>query len=191
MFSPAISIGGNAATAFALVLHKLGTNAVKYGALSSEAGAVEIEWTIVGEQVRLEWAERGGPPLDEPPEEERFGSRLAYMSVTDSWEASSRAIGSYPALWVIPRERFATGPAISPSRGDSKGPTRRLWCEERFLASFVSRIPALRLGRGSSVKLHQTCIGVASNGPILFTSRSGRIKRNRDDGASSKCYRSP
>jgi PAS domain S-box-containing protein len=79
---PLISIGSSAATALALVLHELGTNAVKYGALSAEGGSVEIAWHGDGETVRLEWTERGGPALVGPPEEEGFGSKLARMTVT-------------------------------------------------------------------------------------------------------------
>jgi PAS domain S-box-containing protein len=62
------------ALAFAMVLHELGTNAVKYGALSGADGRVEIGWTANG-SLRLRWAESGGPPVV-PPARRGFGSRL-------------------------------------------------------------------------------------------------------------------
>jgi two-component sensor histidine kinase len=62
-----------------MALHELCTNAVKYGSLSNEAGTVEISWSIGGsegaESLRLEWIERGGPPV-RAPAKRGFGSRM-------------------------------------------------------------------------------------------------------------------
>jgi PAS domain S-box-containing protein len=60
--------------AFAMVLHELGTNAVKYGALSNQDGRIDIQWQANG-KLRLQWIESGGPPV-EPPTGRGFGSRL-------------------------------------------------------------------------------------------------------------------
>jgi two-component sensor histidine kinase len=55
------------ATALALCLHELATNAVKYGALSAACGKVRITWTKAqGSQGRILWEETGGPPAREP-----------------------------------------------------------------------------------------------------------------------------
>ncbi|MGN2243749.1 PAS domain-containing protein [Frateuria sp. GZRR33] len=62
------------ALAFAMVLHELGTNAVKYGALSNQDGRIDIQWQANG-TLRLTWTESGGPPV-EPPGGRGFGSRL-------------------------------------------------------------------------------------------------------------------
>lgn len=65
--------------ALAMVLHELGTNAAKYGALSNEDGYIEIVWRpefdSQRELVRLRWRERDGPPVG-PPGRKGFGSRL-------------------------------------------------------------------------------------------------------------------
>ena len=61
-----------------LVLHELGTNAAKYGALSRSEGRVRVSWKIEGGQarrVRLRWQESHGPTVA-PPAEKRFGTRL-------------------------------------------------------------------------------------------------------------------
>jgi len=54
------------AVAFALVIHELATNAVKYGALSQEQGQVHIAWLIQGDRFTLEWIETGGPVVKAP-----------------------------------------------------------------------------------------------------------------------------
>ena len=54
----------------ALTLHELGTNAVKYGALSRPGGRVMVEGGATvgpdGRELRLTWREAGGPPVAEP-----------------------------------------------------------------------------------------------------------------------------
>jgi two-component sensor histidine kinase len=63
------------ALAFAMVLHELGTNAVKYGALSNQDGVIDIEWSLLEGTLQLRWTETGGPPVV-PPTRRGFGSRL-------------------------------------------------------------------------------------------------------------------
>ena len=62
-----------------LVLHELGTNAVKYGALSDHHGRVRVSWQKEqqedGAQMRLIWQERDGPSVT-PPSRQGFGSKL-------------------------------------------------------------------------------------------------------------------
>ncbi len=58
-----------------LVLHELGTNAQKYGALSRERGQVAIEGSLSPGGLRLQWRESGGPPVS-IPEKSGFGSTL-------------------------------------------------------------------------------------------------------------------
>ena len=50
------------------MLHELGTNASKYGALSAAGGNVDLRWEIAenGKVVKLRWQERGGPTVTEP-----------------------------------------------------------------------------------------------------------------------------
>ena len=75
---PDIRIGPKAAVSLALGLHELATNAVKYGALSRDAGQVSVEWQVsdgTPAMFRLTWRERGGPEVV-PPSRKGFGSRL-------------------------------------------------------------------------------------------------------------------
>jgi two-component sensor histidine kinase len=76
---PDVSLQSRVAMAFAMILHELGTNAVKYGALSTEEGRVKVEWNVTGTSqatvVRLRWTEHGGPSV-KPPITNGFGTRL-------------------------------------------------------------------------------------------------------------------
>jgi PAS domain S-box-containing protein len=68
------------ALTLAMVFHELATNAIKHGALSTDAaGQIEIAWrlepTPQGERMRLRWLESGGPPVALPTHK-GFGARL-------------------------------------------------------------------------------------------------------------------
>lgn len=71
---PTVWLPPRHALAFAMMLHELCTNAVKYGALSNQDGRVDIHWSS-NEVLRLQWTESGGPPVIRP-NERGFGSRL-------------------------------------------------------------------------------------------------------------------
>jgi PAS domain S-box-containing protein len=72
---PALSVTPKAAVALAMALHELGTNAVKYGALSAATGHVDIGWSTGGDRLRLEWGESGGPEVA-APERRGFGIKM-------------------------------------------------------------------------------------------------------------------
>jgi PAS domain S-box-containing protein len=80
---PDVPIAGKAAMGVALLLHEMATNAAKYGALTRETGRVDIGWRIAGDELKFEWRERGGPPIERRPDNEGFGSLLARLTVTD------------------------------------------------------------------------------------------------------------
>jgi two-component system, chemotaxis family, CheB/CheR fusion protein len=73
-----VAITPKQALGLSLVLHELGTNAAKYGALSRHEGRLRVSWRIEedsGRRVRLKWEERHGPVV-EPPSEKGFGIQL-------------------------------------------------------------------------------------------------------------------
>jgi PAS domain S-box-containing protein len=63
---PDVVLIAKAAEQIGLCLHELGTNATKYGALSTPAGIVEISWELDAAEFRLTWRERGGPAVAKP-----------------------------------------------------------------------------------------------------------------------------
>jgi two-component sensor histidine kinase len=74
---PDCHVSREAATPLVMALHELCTNAIKYGALSAEAGTVWLGWetAAAGQEVQLTWIEQGGPPVT-PPRHRGLGSRL-------------------------------------------------------------------------------------------------------------------
>ena len=73
---PDLLLAARAANAMSLALHELATNAVKFGALSVEAGRVDVRWrAIPAGGLELRWIESGGPPVT-PSGRRGFGSTL-------------------------------------------------------------------------------------------------------------------
>jgi signal transduction histidine kinase/FixJ family two-component response regulator len=79
---PEIRMRPKTALAISMALHELATNAVKHGALSSQAGRVSLSWATDGEprMLKLHWAETGGPPVV-APRKRGFGSRLIELGL--------------------------------------------------------------------------------------------------------------
>jgi two-component sensor histidine kinase len=75
-----VVLSANAGRGFALVTHELVTNSLKYGALSSPRGTIEIAWLPEGSRIRLSWIERGGPQVTVPGTP-GFGSRLVVRTL--------------------------------------------------------------------------------------------------------------
>lgn len=73
---PDVELAPNDALSLGLAIHELATNAAKYGALSTVSGRLRVYWTMISaELARIEWIERGGPPV--PRERSRgFGTEL-------------------------------------------------------------------------------------------------------------------
>jgi PAS domain S-box-containing protein len=88
-----ITLTPRASLTLALAFHELTTNASKYGALSRPAGRIDVRWQIDAsakpERLRIEWRERGGPPVS-PPERRGFGSRFIEGSVAAELHGTAR-----------------------------------------------------------------------------------------------------
>ncbi|MGF9693803.1 HWE histidine kinase domain-containing protein [Rhizobium sp. 0TCS1.26] len=73
---PRMGVGEAAATGLALVIHELATNSLKYGALSSAAGTLNVSGTVDEHYVTLSWIEQGGPSVVPPTGPGGYGSKL-------------------------------------------------------------------------------------------------------------------
>ena len=73
---PQVLLAPDIAQAVAVTLHELATNAVKYGALSTTNGHIDLKWSQEANgRLNLRWIETGGPTV-QPPTRRGFGGRI-------------------------------------------------------------------------------------------------------------------
>lgn len=84
-----VALSSRAATAIALAVHELATNAVKYGALSNGSGVVTVNWEVEEGVLHLVWTESGGPHVKEPTRR-GFGSRMIEQALAASVQGSAK-----------------------------------------------------------------------------------------------------
>ena len=85
-----ISLSPSTAMLVGLAIHELLTNAVKYGALSNDAGEVWLYIEVNGAALkRLTWTERGGPKVI-PGNREGFGTLLLCSILPSELRVSAR-----------------------------------------------------------------------------------------------------
>jgi two-component sensor histidine kinase len=77
---PPLRLGPKSAVALSMAMHELCTNATKYGALSTDAGHVDVTWTVEDGRLLWWWRERGGPTVA-PPTRKGFGSGMIERSL--------------------------------------------------------------------------------------------------------------
>ena len=110
---PDLLLPENALVAMALLFNELATNAVKHGALTVDAGRVDVSWSQDDEgsearMFRLIWTESGGTGLIGPPDRTSFGTLLMERSVRNNlggtierrWEPTGLVVEiALPARW--------------------------------------------------------------------------------------------
>ena len=83
---PSVALAPEQVLPLGMILHELGTNAVKHGALSVPDGRVRIGWTLSGaigdQHLSLHWREEGGPAVRQPAARS-FGTRLIDAAARD------------------------------------------------------------------------------------------------------------
>jgi PAS domain S-box-containing protein len=82
---PPFDLDSRTALALTMVLNELATNALKYGALSSENGSLSVSWRVQEEteaqhSLLIEWREQNGPVVS-PPTRRGIGTRLMEQSM--------------------------------------------------------------------------------------------------------------
>ncbi|WP_062210669.1 PAS domain S-box protein [Aureimonas sp. AU12] len=89
---PSLTLTAQQALGLSLALHELCTNAVKYGAMSTPQGRVDVSWTLSPEGAfAFDWSESGGPSVI-PRTRSGFGSRLMER-IVPSYFSGESAIG--------------------------------------------------------------------------------------------------
>jgi two-component sensor histidine kinase len=91
---PAVRLQPKPAETFALAIHELATNAVKYGALSQPAGHVEIAWRIEPAsptELVFEWREMDGPEVN-TPQRQGFGTEMLERTLAFEFQARTSLV---------------------------------------------------------------------------------------------------
>jgi two-component sensor histidine kinase len=90
---PRIWLAPNPAVRFGLAIHELATNASKHGALTADAGQIEVRWTTDTTTppglLNLSWIEIGGPEV-RVPAEAGFGATLVGSLLAPDTENATR-----------------------------------------------------------------------------------------------------
>lgn len=84
---PQIVLGSAQAVALGLAVNELATNALKYGALSTAKGRLDVQWRLEGNHLVVEWCEADGPEV-RIAALESFGSRLLRRLIEDQLRGS-------------------------------------------------------------------------------------------------------
>lgn len=112
---PRIFFGPQAAESVGILLHELGTNAARHGALSAKQGRVEADWALTeGGDVVLQWSERGGHGVA-APSRQGFGMRVIEGILRDQVGGQASLTWSGDGLratFTIPGDALAPPPPI-------------------------------------------------------------------------------
>lgn len=109
---PSVRLSNAAAQTVGMILHELATNAVKYGALSTDTGRVAISWRLLdGRKFSLAWQEREGPSVTEPTRR-GFGSTVIKAMAESSFAGTvDLTFGAEGLSWrlVCPAAKILEG----------------------------------------------------------------------------------
>jgi signal transduction histidine kinase/DNA-binding response OmpR family regulator len=191
-WGPAVRLEAHMAPQVAMMLHELGTNSIKYGALSKADGIVTVSWAVNADTLCLRWAERGGPPVNAPVRR-GFGTALIEQSAKGAGGSAQMSIEADGVQWEItvplPRPNAANGDAtpskaefvdaIAPrEEGDSPDMASALLAGKRFLVIEDEPLVALEMVGA----LHQAGAEIA--GPVGTAAEAlALIERTRLDAA--------
>jgi PAS domain S-box len=141
---PDIALAPNAVQPISLIIHELATNAVKYGALSTPSGRVDLTWSISDDgKLALRWTEMGGPLVTEPLSR-GFGSTLITTvgakqlggDISIAWHPGGIAVNA-----VLPQETYLADQlkqgarAVSEDRASGPSEGRLLIVEDETLVA--------------------------------------------------------
>jgi two-component sensor histidine kinase/PAS domain-containing protein len=144
---PELFLTPRAASALSLTLHELAVNAVKFGALSTETGKVEVVWRRAPEGgFALEWLETGGPPAT-APQKRGFGATLIEDVVGRELGGRARIEyrrGGVSALIQAAPEALADGPPPEPEKAAAP---------ERIIETLIAADENIRPGAIAGLKV--------------------------------------
>jgi two-component sensor histidine kinase len=84
---PDVTLTSKSAIGLGMVVHEMGTNAAKYGALQGSEGSVQIRWSVSDHVLKLDWREKTETKVV-PPVKSGFGSRLIQQTIVRELQGS-------------------------------------------------------------------------------------------------------
>jgi PAS domain S-box-containing protein len=122
---PSLTLDSETALHLVLIIHELGTNARKHGALSTPEGCVRVTWRIETNGCRglvIEWKESGGPPVG-APQKQGFGTTLIErtLRVCDGEGCFDYDVSGLSCRIKLPLVRAAE-PVSEGDRGEAAAP---------------------------------------------------------------------
>ncbi|WP_227269637.1 HWE histidine kinase domain-containing protein [Roseobacter weihaiensis] len=105
---PDRNLRADIAPIFSLVIHELSTNAAKYGALSVDAGKIDIRLETDPEGMRITWKETGGPSVA-VPNDTGFGTAMIEQAFPHEFGGTAQltfAPDGVLAEFLIPQSHF-------------------------------------------------------------------------------------
>ena len=119
---PDVRLPPQMALHLALMLHELGTNAAKYGALLNPAGRITLRWAVVDNTLKMHWKESGGPRVIAPTRR-GFGTSLIQSTAKSDGGNAQAVFDADGISWQIEfplPEDFISAPVTLSSRQEAQ-----------------------------------------------------------------------
>lgn len=154
---PDVAFRPEAVSVLALLIHELTSNAAKHGALSTNAGRVDVTWSLGADGVTIDWAEMDGPPV-RPPERTGFGRSIIEDAIPYEFKgdaeirfdrAGVRARFRLPSHTLADKFAFASDPSEpegSPAPEQALTGLKGLVVEDNFIVSKIAAQMLMREG---------------------------------------------
>jgi two-component system CheB/CheR fusion protein len=107
---PPLDLAPREALALGMILHELAANALKYGALSTANGHVQVCWENPADRIDaidIRWTESGGPPVVEP-QHRGFGTLMVERQLAYELQGHSTVTYAHGGLLItlhLPRSQ--------------------------------------------------------------------------------------
>ena len=85
---PKLLVGKASVATLALIVHELATNSIKYGALSTAIGTIDVMGVADGGELVVTWTEQGGPLVVASTGPVGFGSHLITRSIANQLDGT-------------------------------------------------------------------------------------------------------
>jgi PAS domain S-box-containing protein len=110
---PGLKLRSKPAETIGLAVHELATNAVKYGALATRHGHLDVHWHIEGSTLRLVWKENGLDAPLLPPTRRGFGMEILEKTLAYEFKGKTTITFAPAGLSCeieLPLEAIMVGP---------------------------------------------------------------------------------